>query len=129
MELTFEQLVEKKKRINTCTNVFAWIDEVHAAKDNLNNINFLIKIGVFFYFLTGIFLFHYLYLVIMKLVLKSKYKKLLNTYAKEHGENRQYWAQKVDAEITKEQEEFFNQNKLDQLKLAEKDNIDSDDED
>ncbi len=129
MELTFEQLVEKKKKINTCANVFAWIDEVHAAKDNLNSINFLFKIGIFFYFLTGIFLFHYLYLLIMKGVLKGKYKKLLTQYAKAHGEDRKYWAQKVEEEIAKEKEEFFNQNKLDQLKAAENDNIDSDDED
>ncbi len=119
--MNFDNLVEEKIKVNNAANIFKWVDDINNVRDAENNgMVFILRLGVFFYFICFVFLFHWLYLLCVKAHLKNVYMKHLSEYAKKHGHDKKYWYQKVEEEIKKKEEEFFRQNKLEQTKLAEK---------
>ena len=119
--MDFNALVEEKIKVNKSTNVFGWIDNINNAKEAENNgVVFFLRLGVFFYFVCCIFLFHWLYLLCVKAHLSRIFNGHVAEYANKHGHDKKYWITKIDQEIKKRKEEFFKQNKLDLMKDAEK---------
>ncbi len=123
--MDFNALVEEKIKVNKAANVFAWIDNINDVKDAENNgMVFILRLGVFFYFIFFIFLFHWLFLLCKKAHLRKIYNKHLAAYASEHEHDKKYWYNQVEEEIQKREEEFFRQNKLEQSETAK--NFDDD---
>ncbi len=113
--MNFQDLVNFKKKINSTLNIFDWIDGLNTVQETKNSsMLFILRVGIFFYFVLLIFLFHFLYRLVKKQILRKKYFNMLKKYVKENGHNINYWRNKVIKTIDEQEKDFFEKNKLEQ---------------
>lgn len=106
--MNFEELVNFKKKINSTLNIFDWFDEMNNTHDaKSNSLLFSLKLGIFFYFIFLIFLFHFIYRLFKKQFLRSKYFKMLSIFVDQNGHDISYWRSKVNEKIKQDQRDFY----------------------